>query len=183
MSQSPYQPVHGLPLPFRPGADVIPAAPLEIYRTNVPSEWIDYNGHMNVAYYVMAFDHATDRFFDLVDLGVDYADRTNNSSFVMETHVNYRREVSQGDPLRFTMQLLDADRKRLHYYFEMFHAEEGYLAATSEQLAIHVDLTARRSLPFPAQLQARIDAVMAAHGGLPLPDLAGGRIAIRRGRD
>lgn len=88
MNKQRYEPVHGLPLPFDPTVDAIPAAPLEIYHIDVPAEWIDYNGHMNVAYYVMAFDHATDRFFDLVDLGVDYVDWTNNSSFVLETHVN-----------------------------------------------------------------------------------------------
>jgi acyl-CoA thioester hydrolase len=171
---------HGLPVPFRPGVDVISTAPLEVYRTRVPPEWIDYNGHMNVAFYVMAFDHATDRFFELIDLGEEYVGRTNHSAFVMETHVTYRQEVSEADPLRFTLQVLDADEKRLHLYFEMFHVREDYLSAASELLITHVDLDARRSAAFPKDLQARVDAVKAAHAGLPRPEFAGGNIAIRR---
>lgn len=171
---------HGLPLLFDPAVSAIPAAPLEIHHAEVPAEWIDYNGHMNVAYYVMAFDQATDSFFDLVGLGVEYAEQTSNSAFVLENHVNFRQEVAQGDPLRFTLQLLDADQKRLHLYLEMFHADEGYLSATLEQLIVHVDLEARKSAQFPQDLQARIDAVLASHSSLPMPDLAGGKIALRR---
>jgi acyl-CoA thioester hydrolase len=175
-----YQPVHGLPLPFRPDVDTIPDTPFVVHRESVQPEWIDYNGHMNVAYYVLAFDHATDRFFDLIDLGIDYVNRTNNSAFVLETHVGYRREVQEGDPLDFTFQLIDADEKRLHIYFEMLHGREGWLSATSELLALHVDLDARRSMPFPDDLQRRIDRVRAAHGDLPMPEGAGRSIAIRR---
>ena len=180
MNQFSHDPVHGLAVPFRPGVDLIPPTPLEIHRSRVPREWIDYNGHMNVAYYVMAFDHATDRLFDLIDLGQDYVARTNNSAFVMQTQVNYRQEVSDGDPLRFTLHMLDADQKRLHLFFEMFHAEEGFLSATSELMVMHVDLAARRSIPFPDDLQARVDAIRTAHAGLPVPEMAGGSIAIRR---
>jgi acyl-CoA thioester hydrolase len=171
---------HGLPIPFHPDRDVVPDAPIDIHREVVRPEWIDYNGHMNVAYYVLAFDHATDRFFDLIDLGADYVKRENNSSFVLETHVTYQQEVKEGDPLRFTFQLIDADEKRLHYYFEMFHADAGFRAATSEQLALHVDLDTRRAAPFPAELLARVKAVRSAHAGLPLPEGAGRSIALRR---
>lgn len=180
MTDQPTTLPHGLPVPFRPDVDAIPAAPLDIHRETVQPEWIDYNGHMNVAYYVLAFDHATDRFFDLIDLGADYVRRTNHSSFVLETHVTYQQEVKEGDPLRFTFQLVDADEKRLHYYFEMFHAEAGYRAATSEQLALHVDLGARRSAAFPSELGARIAAVRQAHAGLDCPEGVGRTIGLRR---
>jgi acyl-CoA thioester hydrolase len=143
-------------------------------------EWIDYNGHLNMAYYVLMFDNATDRFFDLIDLGVDYVKREQHSAFVLETHVTYQQEVALDDDLRFSMQLIDADEKRLHYYFEMFHAAEGFLAATSEQIALHVDLEARRSAPFPNILRQRIDMVLSAHSGLARPDGVGRSIGIRR---
>jgi acyl-CoA thioester hydrolase len=166
--------------PIDPLRDALPAAPLDLPGQRVLPEWIDYNGHMNVAYYVLAFDKATDRLFDLLDLGADYAKRTSNSSFVLETHVTYAQEVHEGDPLRFTAQLLDYDAKRLHYFLQMFHAEEGYLSATSEQIALHVSLDTRRTAPIPPDQLARLSAVMAAHQGLAKPRQAGSVIGIRR---
>ena len=171
---------HGLHIPLRPGIDIVPAAPLPIHRAAVQPAWIDYNGHMNVAYYVLAFDHATDRLFDLLDLGVDYVRRTNGSAFVLETHVTYAQEVKLGDPLAFDAWLLDADEKRLHLFFEMRHADAGFLSATSELMCLHVDLATRRSAPFPADIRQRIAAVKAAQADLARPPQVGGRIAIRR---
>ena len=172
--------VHGLHVPLRVGEDSVPSAELEIHRETVVAEWIDYNGHMNVAYYVLAFDHATDRFLDLLDVGADYVRRTNHSWFVLETHVTYRQEVVEGDPLRFTLRLVEHDAKRAHYYLDMHHAERGYLAATSEQLGLHVDLTARRSAPFPDAVAARLQALADAQGGLARPEGVGRSIALRR---
>jgi acyl-CoA thioester hydrolase len=169
-----------LSMPIDPARDVLPAAPLDVHREAVQAEWIDYNGHMNVAYYVLAFDHATDRLFDLLDLGVAYVKRTNNSTFVLETHVTYAQEVKQGDPLRFTAQLLDYDAKRVHYFLQMFHAGEGYLSATSEQIALHVSLDSRRTAPFPPDQLARLAVMMAAHQGLAKPAQAGRVIGIAR---
>jgi acyl-CoA thioesterase FadM len=88
---------------------------LELAPSRVKPEWIDYNGHMNVAYYVLAFDKALDNFCDRIDVGAAYVKRTNQSIFTLEMHVHYRQEVLEGDPLRFTFQLLDADEKRMHY--------------------------------------------------------------------
>jgi acyl-CoA thioester hydrolase len=169
-----------LSIPLDVARDRLPAAPLEVHREAVRPEWIDYNGHMNVAYYVLAFDHATDRLFDLLDLGVDYVKRTNNSTFVLETHVTYAQEVHEGDMLRFEAQLLDYDEKRLHYFLRMYHAGEGYLSATSEQIALHVSLDTRRTAPMPPEQRARVAAMMAAHQNLPKPEQAGRAIGIRR---
>ncbi len=174
------QSVHGLHIPLRPKLDTVPMAPLNIHQATVLPEWIDYNGHLNMAYYVLMFDNATDRFFDLIDLGRDYVERRNHSAFVLETHVTYQQEVALDDSLRFTFQLIDADEKRLHYYFEMFHATRDYLAATSEQIALHVDLGARGSTPFPEAMKQRIDSILTAHAGLPQPDGVGRSIGIRR---
>jgi acyl-CoA thioester hydrolase len=171
--------VHDLHIPLRPGLDTLPPGPLYIHRATVLPEWIDYNGHLNMAYYVLMFDNATDRFFDLIDLGVDYVERCQHSAFVLETHVTYQQEVGLGDHLRFTLQLIDADEKRLHYYFEMHHEEQGFRAATSEQIALHVDLGSRRTAPFPEPMKHRIDSVLVAHADLPQPDGVGRSIGIR----
>ena len=153
-------------------------APLVLHRESVREEWIDYNNHMNVAYYVLAFDHATDAFFDYLGLDDAYREATGGSTFAAETHVTYQREVHAGDPLRFTTQLLDHDSKRLHFMHHMYHEEEGFLAATSEWLGLHIDLTVRRVSAMPPEILARVAEVAAAHGRLPAPPEAGRVITV-----
>jgi acyl-CoA thioester hydrolase len=158
------------------------AAPLELHRETVLPEWIDYNGHMNVAYYVLAFDHATDAFLD--DLGLDeaYREASGHSTFAAECHITYKREVGEGDPLRFTSQLLGHDEKRIHFFHHMYHGTDGYLAATSEWLTLHVDLGRRRVAPLPGPVLARARRVLAAHGALPIPEAAGRVIKVPKMR-
>jgi acyl-CoA thioester hydrolase len=151
-----------------------------LHRTSVQPEWIDFNGHMNVAYYVLAFDQATDKFFDQIGLDEAYRTATNRSTFAVEQHVMYLREVKLGDPLRFTTQLIDYDAKRVHYFHRMYHDGEGYLAATSEILSVHIDLGLRRSVAFGPPDNARLVALAAAHAGLPRPEQSGRVIGIRR---
>lgn len=154
--------------------------PIDITGQSVLPEWIDYNGHMNVAFYVLAFDKALDQVFDQLDLGAEYVERTGNSSFVLQNHVAYLAELKQGDPIRVTFQLLDWDTKRVHYFMQMYHATEGFLSATAEQVMMHVSLTTRKSSPFPAEAQAKLAALQAAHRHLPRPETAGASIGIRR---
>ena len=125
-------------------------APFSQFSEPVRPEWIDHNGHMNVAYYMLAFDHATDAFYDYVGVGFAYKESSDYSTFSLEGHITYDREVMVGDILRFTTQLLDFDEKRLHYIHQMYHAEEGYLAATNELIGIHIDMSIRRSAPMPS---------------------------------
>ncbi|HCX88640.1 MAG TPA: thioesterase [Gammaproteobacteria bacterium] len=155
-------------------------AELEVGRQSVLPEWIDYNGHMNVAYYVLAFDRGVDEFMDQMGITPEYLETERSSTFTLEMHINYLQELHLGEPIRLTCQLLDADSKRVHYFLRMFHAEEGYLAATSEQMMIHVSLESRRSSPFPLEVSNVIDQMMAAHKALPFPDQAGQKMAIRR---
>ncbi|MEE8247001.1 MAG: thioesterase family protein [Alphaproteobacteria bacterium] len=156
------------------------AAPLALFETEVRPEWIDPNGHLNVTYYVRAFDLSTDAFMDMLGIGWAYTAREKHSIFMLEAHVNYLDEVVEGDRLSFTVQLLDFDAKRIHIFQEMFHAEKRYRAATSEWLAIHVDLAAHRSVPLPAYARDKLVAIMAAHEGLSRPELAGRVMGIRR---
>lgn len=132
-------------------------------------EWIDHNGHMNVGYYHVAFDLAADPFFLWLGLTPEVRQQHASSTFALESHLHFHREVKQGDRLRIEARLLDADAKRLHFYQEMFHADEGYLAATYESLSIHMDMTVRRTAPMPAVLHERVQAVLAAHKALPRP--------------
>lgn len=157
-------------------------APLALYEGEVEPEWIDYNGHMNVAYYVLAFDRATDAFFAHIGVDHDYVRERGMSLFALEAHVTYQRELHAGDPLRVTTQLLDFDAKRLHYVHHMRHGTEGWLAATGEWLSIHVDMKTRRSAPLPEDIVARLVALRAAHEALPRPPEVGRVIGLATGR-
>ena len=142
-------------------------AELEVGQQSVLPEWIDYNGHMNVAYYVLAFDRGVDEFMYQMGVTPEYLKTEKSSTFTLEMHINYLQELHLHDPIRLTCQLLDADNKRVHYFLRMFQAETGYLAATSEQMMIHVSLESRRSSPIPPQVSEVIGNMMAAHKGLP----------------
>jgi acyl-CoA thioester hydrolase len=158
----------------------MPTQPLDVYRAAVQADWIDFNGHMNVAYYVLVFDRATDVLLDHLGVGVAYRQRTNHTVYVLEAHLTYEREVKDGDRLRVTSQLVDADTKRLHFFHAMYHADEGYLVATNELLTLHVDLAGPRSVPFAADRQNAVDRLLAEHRSLGRPTQLGRVIGIRR---
>jgi acyl-CoA thioester hydrolase len=141
-------------------------------------EWIDANGHMNLAYYVVLFDQATDLLYDAIGVGQAYRNVTGNSTFTAETHTTYEREVRVGERVRVTAHLLGADAKRLHYFHEMFHAEDGHRVAAQELMALHIDMAARRVAPFPPDLQVRIHAMVKERAGSALPIGVGRRIAM-----
>ena len=149
------------------------AAPFVCPQRRVERAWIDYNGHMNMAYYNLVFDQALDRVFDELGIGAEYVRDCGGSCFTVEIHVSYAQELKLDDPIRVTFQLLDWDEKRLHFFGEMYHAQEGYLAATSEQLSLHVDMGTRKAGPFPADVQHRITAMMDAHRHLDIPAQVG----------
>jgi acyl-CoA thioester hydrolase len=148
------------------------------HTDTVRPEWIDSNGHMNLAYYVVVFDLATDRLYDALGIGNAYREATGNSCFTAETHTIYEREVKVGDGLRVATTLLGADAKRLRYFHEMFHAVEGHRVAAQELLALHIDMRVRRVAPFPPDRLAAIDAALRARGNRPSPPGVGRRIAL-----
>ncbi|MGK2913938.1 MAG: thioesterase family protein [Porticoccaceae bacterium] len=140
---------------------------------DVSPDWIDYNGHMNLAYYVLAFDKATDDFYDKLGIGLDYRRRTNCSMFTLAINVDYLREVFAGDQLRISTLLLNSNSKRLRYIHQMYKGEGDELAATNECLAMHVDMGARRSTAFPDDVLARIVDKWSEHRLLSPPAQAG----------
>ena len=156
------------------------AAPLDVYRDVVRPEWIDHNGHMNMGYYLVVFDFATDEFFRWVGLDAQHRECHAITTFCLEAHVTYHREVRSGDPLRFTTLLLGHDAKRIHYIHAMYHAREGYLASTNELMSLHVDLATRRGAPMAPEIAARLAAIQAAHDALPRPPQAGRRIGLKQ---
>lgn len=146
----------------------------------VRPEWIDANGHMNLAYYVVVFDLATDALYDALGIGQAYRNATPYSCFTVETHTLYEREMLLGEKLRVGAYVLARDDKRLVYFHEMFHAETGERVAAQELLALHIDMRVRRVAPFPQDRCEVIDALLREREGAALPKGAGRRISLQR---
>ena len=146
----------------------------------VENQWTDYNGHMNMAYYAVLFDKSAEEMFQTFGLGPDYVKQTNCSFFTLETHTTYAREIHAGDNVRIENQIIDVDFKRVHYVQQMFHAEENFLSCVLEVIVAHVDLTAKKTAPFPSSIQSRINAMSELHKALNLPKQVGHKIGIPR---
>ena len=155
-------------------------APLELPQIKVLPDWIDYNNHMNGAFFLVAFDKGVDAFLDLIGVTESYIEKQQASTFTLELHATYFRELRLGDPIRTTCQLLDFDDKRAHYFFHMYHGTENYLSATSEQILMHMDMRSRTPAPFPKEILERLTLISNTHSALPWPNQAGSVIGIRR---
>jgi acyl-CoA thioester hydrolase len=156
----------------------IMSKPVIEYRDVVRPEWIDSNGHMNLAYYVVVFDLGTDALYNALDIGNVYREVSGNSCFTAETHTLYEREVHIGDQLLVRTWLLGADTKRLHYFHEMFHADTGERSAVQELMALHIDMGIRRVSPFPPVKYAALQDAVKAYAPAELPKGAGRRIGL-----
>ena len=153
-------------------------APFDRYRDMVRSDWVDHNRHMNMGYYLVVFDFATDEFLSWVGLDAAHRRAQQVTTFCLEAHVTYHREVGAGDPLRLTTQLLAHDEKRIHYIHAMYHAAEGYLAATNELMSLHVSEVTRRGAPMAPTVLDRLARIQNAHDALPRPPQAGRTIGL-----
>jgi acyl-CoA thioester hydrolase len=144
----------------------------------VDPNWIDHNGHLNMAYYHVLLDRASDEFWLELGLGASYRKTTGCSTFAAECHIRYLRELHAHDPVHVSIVLLAADGKRLHTFRQLHHAREGWLAASSENMSLHVDLNTRKVATFPADLQFRIQEVAQRHHRLDRADDIGRRISM-----
>ena len=140
-----------------------------IWAEDVRPEWIDYNGHLSEAYYVLVFGHATDAV--IFGLGIDPA-VTGTSLYTVEAHVRYLDQVPPGSRLEVRTSVIGVTAKLLWLWHEMW--SDGQLRATEEVLAVHVDAGAGRSSPFPDELRRRVEAMR-----VPVPDQASRRIALK----
>lgn len=156
-------------------------SPAVIFTTPIKPEWLDYNNHMNVAYYVLIFDLAGEALVEQLGMGEEYTSETGISWMVLENHITYAAEVSLGDEVEVTVQLIDHDHKRLHLYFEMHQTKATrYLASTLEQMVMCVDLNSRRSAAFAQAIMEQIEALAASQSALPRPENLARVIGIRR---
>ena len=114
----------------------------------VRSEWTDYNGHMNLAYYIHLFDTAWETMLQRFQMGEDSAKLEKKTTFAVESHTTYDQEVKVGEEVDMNLIFIDFDKKRIVYKLEMINKEKKYLAATSEVLSVYVDLSIRKVVEF-----------------------------------
>lgn len=157
-------------------------APLVLWDLEVPSDWVDYNGHMNDAAYALAFSRAGDRWMQTIALGVEDRAGTGFTLYTLQIMLHYFREVKQGAPLRVTAQLLEYDDKRARLWMELRSPLDGPAVAATEQLYLSVHQgEAVRAAPWRDATRAALAEMLAAHAGLPAPPQAGRGISLRRG--
>ena len=156
----------------------LPPAPFLSSVMQIEPQWIDYNGHLNMAYYNVMMDRAIDQMWLHLGIGPTYMKERHGSTFTAECHVRYLREIHLGDPVQISVYLLAADEKRLHTFEVLRHATEGWISATSENMTIHIDMIARKTAPFPSDIRARIQAVVDSHKAVPRPEGIGRKVAM-----
>ena len=123
---------------------------MSVILTNkkIIKEWIDYNGHMNLSYYILVFDKGAEVILSKFKMGEQSAKITKRSTMVVETYTNYIKEVKENDEVNISLTHLDHDKKRLHYKLEMHSKSDNLLSATTEVLALYMDLNKRKVADF-----------------------------------
>ncbi|MEL7133551.1 MAG: thioesterase family protein [Pseudomonadota bacterium] len=154
-------------------------APFQSTVMTVKPEWIDFNGHLNMAYYAVLFDMGADQMFEHFGFGPDYQARTGNTTYAAEFHVRYVRELHLNDPVIVKYHLVDHDEKRLHSFQEIRHTD-GWLAATGETMTLHVDQSGPCVAPMPDDVLGRVAEVGRAHATLAKPEAVHARIGLKR---
>ena len=129
----------------------------------VIKEWTDYNGHLNVAFYIYIFDRAADLMLDNFNMGGISAKKDKMTTFVAEMYTAYKQEVRLGEEVEIHLTYVDHDKKRIHYRLSMFHKEKKYLAATNEVLSLYVDLSQRKVVEFSKDRLKLMDEAIKAH--------------------
>ena len=157
-------------------------APFVGLQTEIKPEWIDNNGHFNAGYYFVVFDDAVTDWMSFVGLDEAHRESHQVTTFSVEGHITFERELNLGDPIEIRTQLLDWDHKKFHYIHFMHHRTEGWLAATNELMSMHISRETRRSAPMAPEVLERLGLIEKAHAQLPIPPQVGRVIGIKAGR-
>ena len=126
-------------------------------------EWTDYNGHMNLSYYILIFDMGAEVILSKFKMGENSAKTTKKSTMVVETHTTYNQEVKEGDEVDVVLSHFDHDNKRLHYKLEMYDKTKNTLSATTEVLSLYIDLNIRKVAEIEKEKIIIIDDFINSH--------------------
>ncbi|WDM59629.1 thioesterase family protein [Pseudomonas sp. NEEL19] len=146
------------------------------YRTPVQEDWVDYNGHLRDAFYLLIFSYATDALMERIGLDADSRGQSGHSLFTLEAHINYLHEVKLGTEVWVQTQIIGVDRKRLHVYHSLHRAGFDEVLAASEQMLLHVDLAGPKSAPFEARSMAAIQHLQTQQDDLSISNYVGATI-------
>ncbi|KAB0488176.1 thioesterase family protein [Pseudomonas psychrophila] len=151
---------------------------LTTYSTPILEEWVDYNGHLRDAFYLLIFSYATDALMDRLGLDSQNRESSGHSLFTLEVHLNYLHEVKLGAHVEVRTQLIGHDKKRLHVYHSLHRVGDERALAGNEQMLLHVDLAGPRSAPFGEHSLALLQAIEDQQRDLPRPEHVGRVIAL-----
>ena len=121
---------------------------LLLNSTKIINEWTDYNNHMNLSFYILVFDRAAEKILSQFKMGEEAAKKEKRSTMVVETHTTYNNEVKEGDDVEVFLSYFNHDKKRLHYKLEMYEKDKNNLSATTEVLALYMNLDLRKVAEF-----------------------------------
>jgi carnitine 3-dehydrogenase len=155
-----------------PLGDGVVEAPLRLYETTVPRDWIDYNGHVNDSRYLLAFGETTDALLRGIGVDAGYV-AAGGSYYTVETHLAHLGAAVAGDRLTVSTQVLGADEKRLQLFHVLERTSDGAVLATAEQMLLHVDVATQRAAPAPGEIRQRLERIGDAHSVLAKPETAG----------
>lgn len=157
----------------------IPDMPaLTTYTTKIQPDWVDYNGHLRDAFYLLIFSYATDALMDTLGLDSENRETSGHSLFTLELHLNYLHEVKLGAEVEVHTQLIAHDAKRLHLYHSLHPVGDEKELAGNEQMLLHVDLAGPHSTPFTEATLEKLGAISAGQADLPRPALLGRVIGL-----
>ena len=151
---------------------------LTTYQTTIIPDWVDYNGHLRDAFYLLIFSYATDALMDRLGMDSNSREATGHSLFTLELHLNYLHEVKLDTEVEVHTQIIGHDSKRLHLYHSLHRVGEPQELAGNEQMLLHVDLAGPRSAPFTAATLERLQGIVAEQADLPAPAYIGRVIAL-----
>ncbi len=149
-----------------------------IHRATISGDWVDYNGHMNVAYYVLIFDQATDVFLANVGIDETYRQKTGRSVFVVESHIIYTRELLENAEVKISTQIINVDAKRLHLFHTMCQSDTNQPASTIEIMILHMDLQSRKSVTFPEPMIKHLRKIREHHANFSVPRQVGRQVGF-----
>ena len=155
--------------------------PIILPEKKVIKDWIDYNGHMNVAFYTLAFDKSLDVFLeDILGIGETHALQNKQGPFVLQAHYNYLNEMSLDEKFNIRLLVVDCDEKRMHLCLDMFSQKKNKVIAVAEKVLINVNLEIRKTEHYPLWAFKRLLKLKEIHKNGPFPDVLGKKISLKK---
>ena len=157
------------------------STPIILPEQKVLKEWLDYNGHMNVAYYTLAFDKSLDIFLeDLLGIGESHAYKNNQGPFVVQAHYHYLNEMRLNEKFHVRLFVVDCDKNKMHLCMEIYSLFQEKVIAVVEQVLLNVNLKLRKSEPYPPWAFKRLIKLKNTHKNASLPSAFGKSIGLKK---